>query len=148
MSLDNGQLTKNFFGQEFAVSEDYPHLAKLITFSNSDLQKLFYLATLNLQPERDKYNLPIKILSGKRTHALNRAVGGAGHSDHLFDFCSAACDFVIPGIGMEQVFTSMQGKNRPKNRQPFGQLIYYPDKNFIHVSLPTPKHHGEVFASA
>lgn len=25
----------------------------------------------------------------------------------------------------------------------YGQLILYPKKNFIHVSLPTPKHQGE-----
>lgn len=138
-------LTKNFSLPEFAVSADHPHLASLITFSETDKIKLFSLCILNLQPVRDWLSASVKILSGKRNPELNATIGGVDHSDHLFEFVSAACDFTVPGYDMERVWLWMQGTNRPKNRQPFGQLIFYPSKNFVHVSLPTPKHHGEVF---
>ena len=147
------QLTKNFNLSEFAVSADHPHLASIITFSETDKIKLFYLCKLIMQPIRDWLVVPIKILSGKRTCELNNAVDGAFNSDHLFEFCSVACDFTLPfpEYSMERIFEEIKsgtpGANRHKNIKPFGQLIYYPKKNFIHVSLPTPKHHGEVFES-
>ncbi len=140
------RLTKDFSISEFAVSADHPYLASKITFSEADKIKLFYLCSLILQPVRDWLHTPVKILSGKRSRALNSAIPGASPtSDHLFNFVSAACDFTISGFDMERVWLQMQGTNISKNKQPFGQLIFYPSKNFVHVSLPTPKHHGEVF---
>lgn len=140
-------LTKSFKLSEFAVSKDHPFVASLINFSEADKAKLFYLCSLILQPVRDQFG-PVKILSGKRSPELNKAVGGVVYSDHLFKFVSVAADFTCPDIDIERVWHWIQGDNwlKRKNRQPFGQLIYYPSKNFIHVSLPTPKHHGEVLA--
>lgn len=138
-------LTKNFSLPEFAVSADHPYLASLIIFSETDITKLFYMCILNLQPIRDWLSASVKILSGKRTPELNKAVGGADHSDHLFDFVSAACDFTVPGYDMERIWHWVQKTNIPENHRPFGQLIFYPSKNFCHISMPTLKHHGEVF---
>jgi len=139
-----GQITKNFKLAEFAVSEGYPHLANRIVFSELDKIKLFYMCALILQPVRDWLSIPVKILSGKRTPELNDVVGGAPNSDHLFKYASIACDFTVPGYDMERVWHWMQGTNIPKKHQSFGQLIFYPSKNFIPVSFVAPKHHGEV----
>lgn len=35
------RLTRNFLLSEFAVSKDYPELAKAIQFSQTDIQKIF-----------------------------------------------------------------------------------------------------------
>ncbi len=132
------QLTKNFNLLEFAVSADHPELAARIKFSEAEEIKAYLLCATILQPIRDRYGR-VQILSGKRSPALNTAVGGAAHSDHLFEFVSAAVDFTL-----------LQGKLQDcvlwvENMMPYGygQLILYPKKNFIHASLPTPKHQGE-----
>lgn len=131
------QLTKNFFLPEFAVSADYPELVTKIKFSEAEETKAYLLCATILQPIRDRYGV-VKILSGKRGPELNEAVGGAAHSDHLFEFVSAAVDFTLPNGNLRACWSWVQ------NAMPYGygQLIIYPRQNFLHVSLPTPKHQG------
>ncbi|NET33687.1 MAG: DUF882 domain-containing protein [Cyanothece sp. SIO1E1] len=50
-------------------------------------------------------NQPIKITSGYRPPAVNRAVGGASRSRHL---TGEAID-IIPGIGLNQAYSIMNG---------------------------------------
>lgn len=138
--MSDFRLTENLWLHEFAVSEDYPELAKLITFTEQDALKAFYLSATILQPIRNRYGI-VKNLSGKRPPALNQRVGGAEHSDHLWNGSSCADDFTLPEGNLKDCYQWIQ------NAMPFafGQLILYPKKNFIHVSLPTPKHWGEHF---
>ena len=80
--------------------------------------------------------------SGKRSPELNQAIGGARQSDHLYEAESAAVDFTVASVGdlrsvWEWIFNYCP--------HAFGQLIYYPHQNFIHVSLPSHKYQGEVF---
>lgn len=133
------QLTKNFKLPEFAVSADYPNLAALIKFSEAEKIKAYLLCATILQPVRNRYGAT-QILSGKRSPELNEAVGGEVHSDHLFEFVTAAADFTLLCGSVKKCVEWI------KNMMPFafGQLIYYPDSHFVHVSLPTPKHRGEV----
>lgn len=134
------QLTKHFKLREFAVSADHPELAAKIEFSEAEEIKAYLLCATILQPIRYRYGT-VKILSGKRSSELNEAVGGAVYSDHLFEFVSAATDFTLSRASVKNCFEWIQ------NMLPFafGQLIYYPDSHFVHVSLPIPKHYGEVF---
>lgn len=137
-------LTENFSLAEFAVSAEHPFLAKLIEFSEADEVKLFYFCNMILQPIRNKFGGVI-ILSGKRTPELNKAVGGAELSDHLFRYASCATDFTVPGADMKAVYNWIQFNLCGSFMKPYGQLIYYPAKQFIHGSLPTPRHRGECF---
>lgn len=41
-----------------------------------------------LQPCRDELGVPLRVLSGYRSPRLNRAVGGARRSDHLWGFAA------------------------------------------------------------
>lgn len=140
------QLTKNFKLEEFAVSHDYPELAEKIKFSKEDITKLFYICKVILEPARQVWDKPIYITSGKRTLELNKAVGGAPHSDHLFRKFSCAVDFIVERkkelfdiykFIMHQCYFLV------------GEMIIYFDKKwtprFIHLSLPTPKHHHQFF---
>ena len=134
-----GDLTKNFSKHEFIVSADHP---ELLTFdlSETDEVKAYYLSRLFLQPLRDKYGR-VDILSGKRSPELNAAIPGSSkRSDHLYEGNSAAVDFTTPNedVGRVSNYASCVF------RLAFGQMIYYPDENFIHVSLPTERHHCEV----
>jgi len=141
-----GDITENFDLTEFGVSDEFPNLAREITFSKTDCIKIFYLCRLFLQPLRTKLNWPVLITSGKRSRPLNKLVGGARTSDHLFKQESAACDFKVIGHKFltRDAFDWIKDK-RPKT---FGQLIlYYADDDtpsFVHISLPSKKHLGEV----
>lgn len=131
-------LTQNFNLGEFKVSKDFPSLAAKTTFTDLDKVKLYYICATILQPLRDLFG-QVVILSGKRSSALNTAAKGSNLSDHLFRFVSCATDFTCANVHGAYLYASLNFF------QSFGQLIYYPEDNFIHVSLPTPKHHSEVF---
>lgn len=124
------KLSRNFSLEEFAVSKDHPELASLISFTEADRIKAKMLVELYLQPIRSMYGKPVVILSGKRSPALNTAVGGSITSDHRFENFAAACDFTVPGVNMRSIYDFM------KSNMPYYQLILYPKSNFIHVSLP------------
>lgn len=81
-----------------------------------------------LDPVRDMVNAPIIITSGYRCPQVNRLVGGVDNSQHMSGY---AADFHVKGftvLMMWQVFLSIY------DTMDFDQLIYYPNKNIIHVS--------------
>jgi len=139
------RLSPHFTLEEFRVSRRFPRLAAGIDFSEHDVHKCFLLARTVLETIREKLGGPIIITSGKRSLALNRAVGGSPTSDHLFQGFSAAVDFSLPGEWrgrLAEVPEVMPGAA-------FGQLILYLETDgktprFVHVSLPTMKHQGQV----
>ena len=138
-------LTPNFSSREFVVSERYPDLVEEIWKSliGMDHYKFFLLARTILQPIRDYLGLPVKITSGKRSDVLNKAVGGAATSDHLYKHECAAVDFTLNDpFKTQKAHIFLLSK-----RYLFGQLIMYPDEHgfhtFIHVSLPSKSHLGE-----
>lgn len=131
------KITDNFSYSEFLVSDSFPELAAKIELTELDKLKLFYMCKIHLQPIRDYFG-PVVILSGKRSPELNTKVGGSPTSDHLYLGESCAVDFTLPKVEVEVVFNYIC-----LNSDAFGQCIYYPDQNFIHLSLPTRKHQGE-----
>lgn len=82
------RLTENFHLSEFACKDEdqtpVPHELKL------NVQRL----ASALQLVRDRVGAPLKINSGYRTPAHNRAVGGSPNSQHLF---ARAADVHPPG---------------------------------------------------
>lgn len=141
--MDFPQLTENFNLKEFIVSREHPDLADKIRLDmvanwSHDQQKLFeykcyLLCRMYLQPIRDVYHDKIEILSGIRSEELNKAIGGVDSSDHLFEDESAAVDFTLRSIDScaNMLATSTW---------PLGQMIWYPEHRFIHLSLPTKNH--------
>lgn len=135
-----GDLTENFSIKEFFISRDFPHLIDWLVPSELDTLKCYILAKTILEPLRVKSG-PIKILSGKRTEELNNSIGGAKNSDHLFWGNSAACDITTANAYQSYLDLTFLPSTS------FGQIIYYPGRNFIHVSLPTERHQGERLVS-
>jgi len=137
-------LTDHFNSREFVVSSSHPELLQEIrdSVNDMDLYKFFLLARMILEPLREWVGLPIKIYSGKRSEALNKAVGGAINSDHLYRDECAAVDFTF-GDPSKDALALLYLRARP---QILGQCINYPvdgKETFIHVSLASRKHHGE-----
>lgn len=87
-----------------------------------------YLATHVLQLVRDKFG-PIRITSGYRSPALNRAVGGSNKSFHAFGM-AADIKPVDPSIPLKDIFEYIHKK------LPYTELIAegLPD-GWVHVAL-------------
>jgi hypothetical protein len=138
MNQPDIRLSRNFYLHEFAVSEQFEDLADEIKFSGPDVAKAGLLAKLILQPIRKEFGLVV-ITSGKRSPELNAAVGGWELSHHLFLEDEAAADFTCPEAReMVDVYQWVL-LNLPWN---YGMLLLYPERNFIHVSLPCAKYWG------
>ena len=96
---------------------------------------LVYLAAYVLEPLRVAMNEPIKIGSGFRCQALNKAVGGVSNSQHLK---GQAVDLCIDG----DLKKGKKWFDYIKNNLPFDQLIW--EKNpktgsyWVHVSFVFP----------
>lgn len=92
-----------------------------------------------LDPIRDIVNTPIIITSGYRCPQVNRLVGGVDNSQHML---GCAADFHVMGFTpsmMQGVFFCVL------NRLEYDQLIYYRNKNFIHVSYVDNCNRHEAF---
>ena len=132
------KLTKNFDLEEFKVSGTRPDLAAKITFNELEIYKLYVISLIHLEPLRAHLGTPIKVLSGKRTRELNAAVGGSPTSQHM---ACEAVDFTCQDLRKAFDFLN-------SSRNSFGQLLFYFKSNksprFIHISLPTAKHQGQI----
>ena len=81
-------LTRNFQLSEFTRSATADQLGICNQAPQFAINNLQRLCQDILQPIRDRYGKPIIITSGYRCRALNKAVGGARNSDHLYG-CAA-----------------------------------------------------------
>jgi len=140
------KITEHFEDWEFRVSSDYPELAKEIELLWDDLLKLWYISSCILELARSLYEEPFIVTSGKRTAELNSAIHGAEQSDHLFLDRSCAVDFAMR---RKQKLLKVYGWIHTHCHYSVGEMILYLDKRwkprFIHVSLPTKKHHSEFY---
>tara|TARA_R100000406_G_scaffold78328_2_gene59152 strand:+ start:411 stop:923 length:513 start_codon:yes stop_codon:yes gene_type:complete len=128
----NTKLTKNFSAYEFVVSASYPEIAKNIKLCLEDFLHLRILCLSCLQPLRDQFG-SISVLSGKRDQSLNQLVRGSENSDHLIG-CAADVSLTYPNFTNEHVFNWVVKDSDID----FRQIIFYPDKNFIHISINSP----------
>ncbi len=95
---------------------------------------LVYLAAYVLEPLRVAMGEPIKISSGFRSEALNKAVGGAFNSQHKK---GQAADLCIDG----DIEKGKRWFNYIRQHLPFDQLIWEHDKKgtyWVHVSYVFP----------
>lgn len=92
-----------------------------------------------LDPIRDELCTPVIITSGYRCPQVNKLVGGANNSQHM---SGCAADFHVQG------FTSSMMRNvflYIYDNMDFDQLIYYRNKNIIHVSYVENGNRHEAF---
>lgn len=124
------RFSKNFNSSELVVSDSFPELVREVVRESKHIMSAQALALNCLQPGRDKFGI-FDILSWLRDEALNESVGGAPNSDHLLGI---AADFSPRNFHPEQVFKWYVQESGVTYRQ----IIYYPDKKFIHISTNHP----------
>jgi len=135
------QLTHNFSLNEFTISAGLT-----ITPSDEQIFCLDKLCKNILQKIRDKFG-PIKVTSGLRNEEsynklIQQGYPASKSSDHfawstINPIGTGAADIVIPGTSALKVFRWIIDNLYCR----CGQIIYYEDKNFIHVS----NHFNEIF---
>jgi zinc D-Ala-D-Ala carboxypeptidase len=77
-----------------------------------------------LEPVRAHFGKPVRISSGYRSQALNKAVGGSGTSQHCF---GEAADIVVPGVDNLRLAKWIEANT------PFDQVIM--EGGWVHVSF-------------
>lgn len=113
----NLQLSKNFTLEEFTRSEKARKLRISNVPSAEDIRRIRQLVNDILQPLRDEWGSGIKITSGYRCAALNKAVGGAATSVHKIGY---AADIVPCNGKMEEFREFVKDFLQTRN---FDQLI-------------------------
>ena len=131
----NTPVTMHFTIEELYASDTAKRLGINNKPNMQQMINLVYLCAYVLEPLRVAMGEPIKIGSGFRCQALNKAVGGVGNSQHLK---GQAADLCIDGdIQKGRKWFEYIRKNLP-----FDQLIW--EKNlktgscWVHVSYVHP----------
>jgi uncharacterized protein YcbK (DUF882 family) len=115
------QLTKNFQLSEFSCHDGTPVPSGLI----GNVQ----LLANNLQVLRDDIGQPITILSGYRTQAWNKKVGGKPQSFHMK---AMAADLTVKGMTPKQLHARIE-KLIKAGKMKAGGLGLYP--GFVHYDV-------------
>jgi hypothetical protein len=127
------KLSPNFDLLEFTKSDYAIRNSIDNTPANDTVKKLEILCVYVLESIRDKFNKPVKVNSGYRGSALNKAIGGSESSQH----CKGeAADIEIMGVDNKELALWI------KQNIDFDQLIleFYnpaekdPNSGWVHVS--------------
>ena len=125
------KLTANFSLEELTKSDTGLRLGLDNTPDDTQLANLVALCECVLQPVRDHFGKGVKVNSGLRTLAVNRAIGSKDTSDHTKGM---AADIEIPGVANAELAQWIV------NNLEFRQVIleFYtpgiPDRGWVHVS--------------
>ena len=123
------QLSPHFSFEELTITNRKYLLEANRLAALNHIEELALLANYILEPARLALNTPLIITSAYRCAQLNKAVGGAAKSQHLF---GQAADFVPQGIALKEAFDILRAAQYVR----YGQLIY--EGKWIHISLGAP----------
>ena len=127
-------VTMHFTIEELYASDTAKRLGIDNKPSVQQMINLVYLSAYVLEPLRVAMEEPIKIGSGFRCQALNKAVGGVYNSQHLK---GQAVDLCIDG----DIAKGKKWFNYIKDHLPFDQLIWEHNSKgtyWVHVSFVFP----------
>ena len=133
-------ITLNFTREELVASATATRLKIDNTPSKDEEIKLSHLASFILQPLRDRYGKPIRISSGYRCKALNKAVNGVPTSQHLK---GEAAD-INNGVAENKKIFHLAKQMIDEGQLEVGQLIDEKGFSWIHISLPDKKHRNQI----
>ena len=134
MSIMNTPVTMHFTIEELCASDTAKAKGIINKPNVQQMINLVYLAAYVLEPLRVAMDESIKISSGFRSEALNKAVGGAFNSQHKK---GQAADLCIDG----NIDKGKRWFNYIRQHLPFDQLIWEHDKSgtyWVHVSYVFP----------
>jgi hypothetical protein len=120
------KLSEHFDLDEFTASQTAVRKGIDNTPSKNVIENLRMLANTLEHVRSLLDNNPIRISSGFRCVALNRAIGGSKVSAHTFGY---AVDFTCPGFGTPKEVTNKIAASTIK----FDQLIY--EGTWVHLSV-------------
>lgn len=133
-------ITKNFSMEEL-VASNTARMKGIDNTPDKEVEaRLVQLAQQVLQPLRDSYGKPIKISSGYRCQALNKAIGGVSTSQHLK---GEAVDINNGQIENKKLFL-LASKMIKEGVIEVGQLIDEKGYKWLHISLPDNKHRNQI----
>lgn len=133
-------ITKNFSMEEL-VASDTARMKGIDNTPDKEVEaRLVQLAQQVLQPLRNSYGKPIKISSGYRCQALNKAIGGVSTSQHLK---GEAVDINNGQIENKKLFL-LASKMIKEGEITVGQLIDEKGYKWLHISLPDNKHRNQI----
>lgn len=126
--MDRIQLTKNFYLDEFQVSQTAVRHGIDMSIQEGGIfhHNLKHLCVNVMQPVRDHFG-PVVVLSGYRPTKLNRLIGGSGTSQHV---TAQAGDFNVPGHSPLKVAKWIRD-----NCDGYDQLIHEFGR-WVHCSVP------------
>lgn len=131
----NTPVTMHFTIEELCASDTAKRLGINNKPNMQQMINLVYLCAYVLEPLRVAMDEPIKIGSGFRCQALNKAVGGVSSSQHLK---GQAADLCIDG----DIRKGRRWFEYIKNHLPFDQLIWETNpktgSSWVHVSFIFP----------
>lgn len=138
--MDSNMITKNFSMEEL-VASNTARMKGIDNTPDKEVEaRLVQLAQQVLQPLRDSYGKPIKISSGYRCQALNKAIGGVSTSQHLK---GEAVDINNGQIENKKLFL-LASKMIKEGVIEVGQLIDEKGYKWLHISLPDNKHRNQI----
>jgi hypothetical protein len=97
------------------------------------------------QPMRKLLDKPVSVNCGYRSPAVNKAVGGAKNSAHLYGY---AIDFVCPSFGTPKQVAQFLATELPKRGIKFDQIIME-FNSWVHIAWksPTGQQRGQVLTA-
>lgn len=122
----------------FTVKEFFKHvnfIEIVRCLSNPVICSNMYDLQNRLNWIRTIFGYPIIINSGYRTEKHNKDVGGSPTSQHL---TLSAVDITC-SLDIVKLFHTICQLAQLKH-ECFGQIIYYPKRNFVHLALPSTKY--------
>jgi zinc D-Ala-D-Ala carboxypeptidase len=132
MGLDIKNLSKNLTLDEACVtSSKFDN-----TPGKTEIENLKMVAAKIFQPCRDHFGKPLKVNSGYRSQAVNKAVGGAKSSQHL------------TGQALDLDFGNREDNKKlfdyVRKNLIFDQIINEDNYSWIHISYNAPHNRREV----
>lgn len=104
-------MTDNFTFKELTNSEEHPELVEANRESAKGFIKQLRYTAGTLEEIRDVVKVRLKVSSGFRNNALNKAVGGSSTSGHTRGLCADIKP--LDGMSVEEAFKLIQA-NRDK----------------------------------
>ena len=127
-------MTTHFSFEELTNSESYPDLVPQNMADSRRFEKQMRYTACTLEEIRAILGVPMKITSGFRNGALNKAVGGSPTSGHAKGLCA---DFQPIGLEISHAFNMIQAN---KSKCPSLKKCIYESINgskWLHIETKT-----------
>lgn len=127
--LQTMKLSEHFTLEEMCHSEKAQRESIENKPCMTEISNLYELCTKVLEPLRQSWGKPIRVTSGYRSEALNRAVGGVINSQHKLGQAADIMSWSMSRTENEQLFKLAKELNLP-----YDQLIDEKGYQWLHIS--------------